>query len=125
MLELRLKELKLVYREAVFSEVLQGFKERRGRRDEIEGCSVNSKVHEFNAQLGLDLLFGLNVVLDEVAHLIYGVHLSLLCNVDPVFEFSVHLDKVLATILQIFQGPVPDLNESVSKDALLYLDSLF
>lgn len=115
--------MKLWNREPVSEALFKSLKFGDGWVDVVEDRVVNSEVHELNSELELNSLLILNCLLYDSAHLLNGVHLGLGGDLNPVVELLVHVDEALALELKFTQGPVANLDQTVTEDLLFNSDS--
>ncbi len=94
----------------------------RGWSDVIEDTLVYSEVHETDSELALDFSLLFDSVFNDHAHLLNGIHFSLLSHKDPVFKHLVEIERALTHILELGKSPIPHLNEAVSEDRLFDFD---
>lgn len=94
----------------------------RGWSDVIEDTLVDREIHEADSELALDFSLFFDSVFNDHAHLLNGIHFSLLSHKDPVFEHLVEIERVLTHIFQLGKSPIPHLNEAVSEDRLFNFD---
>lgn len=73
----------------------------RWRCNIVEDSLVDCEVHEVDTELTLDLCLFLNRVLDDHAHLLNSIHLSLLCHEDPILKHFVEVKRILTHALEL------------------------
>jgi hypothetical protein len=92
-LQLRQQALELGDGKSVLAVFFEFFKLWWLGGDEVQGGLIYSEIHKFDAELGLDFGLSLNSGLDYGAHLLDGVHLGFLSNLDPVIQLFVKADS--------------------------------